>query len=46
VKIIDCRHKIQWGVGVHEDIIMSSVKALFAAINRAVKQRMEEEKEN
>ena len=43
VKIIDCRHKIQWGVGVHEDIIMSSVKALFAAINRAVKQRMEEE---
>ena len=46
VKIIDCRHIIQWGVGVHEDIIMSSVKALFAAINRAVKQRMEEEKEN
>lgn len=46
VKIIDCRHKIQWGVGVHEDIIMSSVKALFAAINRAVQQRRAEEKEN
>lgn len=41
VKIIDCRQKNQWGVGLHEDIIASSVKALFAAINRAVIQKRE-----
>lgn len=43
VKIIDCRQKNQWGVGLHEDIIASSVKALFAAINRAVQQKRTEE---
>lgn len=44
VKIIDCRKKNQWGVGIHEDIIASSLKALFSAINRAVKQRNIEER--
>ena len=39
VKINDCRNIDQWGVGIHEDIIASSVKALFAALNRAVSQR-------
>ena len=39
VKINDCRNIDQWGVGIHEDIITSSVKALFAALNRAVSQR-------
>lgn len=39
VKINDCRNIDQWGVGIHEDIITSSVKALFAALNRAVAQR-------
>lgn len=43
VKIIDCRKKIQWGTGIHEDIITSSVYALFSAVNRAVKQRIQEE---
>lgn len=43
VKIIDCRKKHQWGVGLHEDIIASSVQALFSSINRAVKQKKEEE---
>ena len=40
VKIIDCRKKNQWGVGLHDDIIASSVQALFSAINRAVAQQM------
>lgn len=44
VKIIDCRKKNQWGVGIHEDIIASSLKALFSAINRAVQQRKNEDK--
>ena len=44
VKIIDCRKKNQWGVGLHDDIIASSVQALFSAINRAVAQRREAEK--
>ena len=39
VKINDCRNIDQWGVGIHDDIITSSVKALFAALNRAVAQR-------
>lgn len=39
VKINDCRNKNQWGVGIHEDIITSSVKALFSALNRAVTQK-------
>lgn len=43
VKILDCRKKIQWGTGIHEDIITSSIYALFSAVNRAVKQRMQEE---
>lgn len=43
VKIIDCRKKFQWGVGLDRDIIASSVKALFSSINRAVIQRREEE---
>lgn len=45
VKIIDCRKKDQWGVGLHDDIIASSVQALFSAINRAVAQRREAEKD-
>ncbi|MGX8834324.1 2-isopropylmalate synthase [Amedibacillus sp. YH-ame6] len=43
VKIIDCRQKHQWGVGLDEDIIASSVKALFSCINRAVLQKRAEE---
>ena len=39
IKIIDCRELLQWGVGIHEDIIASSVQALFSAINRAVVQK-------
>ena len=39
VKIKDCRNLDQWGVGIHEDIITSSVLALFSALNRALKQR-------
>ena len=46
VKIIDCRQKNQWGVGLHEDIIASSVKALFAAINRAVIQKRATQQQN
>lgn len=43
VKIIDCRKKHQWGVGLDEDIIASSVKALFSCINRAVLERRAQE---
>lgn len=39
VKINDCRNLDQWGVGIHDDIITSSVKALFSALNRAVAQK-------
>lgn len=46
IKIIDCRNMIQWGVGIHEDIIASSVKALFASINRAVVQKQNALKED
>lgn len=42
VKMMDCRDKIQWGTGIHEDIITSSVYALCSAINRAVNQRNNE----
>lgn len=45
VKINDCRNIDQWGVGIHEDIITSSVKALFTALNRAVAQRRANEEE-
>ncbi len=45
IKIIDCRELIQWGVGIDEDIIASSVKALFSAINRAVVQKYNAMKE-
>lgn len=45
VEIIDCRKMNQWGVGVHDDIIASSVQALFSAINRAVAQRRKAEQE-
>ncbi|MEG0330609.1 MAG: 2-isopropylmalate synthase [Longicatena sp.] len=41
VEIKDCRAKKQWGVGLDEDIITSSVKALFASINRALQQKIE-----
>lgn len=44
VKIVDCRGRYQWGVGLDRDIIASSVKALFSCINRAVVQRREDEK--
>ena len=43
VKIKDCRNLDQWGVGIHEDIITSSVLALFSALNRALKQRRAQE---
>ena len=43
VKIKDCRGLDQWGVGIHEDIITSSVMALFSALNRALAQRRAEE---
>ena len=43
VKIKDCRNLDQWGVGIHEDIITSSVLALFSALNRALKQRRSQE---
>ena len=45
VKIKDCRGLDQWGVGIHEDIITSSVMALFSALNRALIQRRAKEKE-
>lgn len=44
VKIVDCRQKNQWGVGLDEDIIASSLKALFSALNRAVTQKRNEQK--
>lgn len=43
VKIVDCRNLDQWGVGLDEDIIASSVNALFSCINRAVNARRAEE---
>ena len=43
VKIKDCRGLDQWGVGIHEDIITSSVMALFSALNRALIQRRAKE---
>lgn len=39
VKIIDCDQNIQWGVGIHDDIIQASIKALFSALNRAIIQK-------
>lgn len=35
VGITDKNGKTEWGVGIHNDIITSSIKALFAAVNRA-----------
>ena len=43
VKIKDCRGLDQWGVGIHDDIITSSVMALFSALNRALAQRRAQE---
>lgn len=37
VSITDKNGNTEWGVGVHNDIITSSIKALFAAVNRATK---------
>ncbi|MBQ5591157.1 MAG: 2-isopropylmalate synthase, partial [Clostridia bacterium] len=34
VGITDKQGKTEWGVGIHNDIITSSIKALFAAVNR------------
>lgn len=39
VKIVDCRNIEQWGVGVHDDIIAASIKALFSSLNRALQQK-------
>ncbi len=35
VGITDSEGNTEWGVGVHNDIITSSIKALFAAVNRS-----------
>lgn len=37
VGITDKNGKTEWGVGIHNDIITSSIKALFAAVNRVAK---------
>ncbi len=37
VGITDKKGKTEWGVGIHNDIITSSIKALFAAVNRVAK---------
>ncbi len=34
VSVTDKNGNVEWGVGVHDDIIYSSVNALFSAINR------------
>ena len=39
VKILDCDHKEQWGVGIHDDIIAASLQALCSALNRAIAQK-------
>lgn len=39
VKILDCTNKEQWGVGIHDDIIVSSLQALCSALNRAITQK-------
>lgn len=39
VKILDCTHKEQWGVGIHDDIIAASLQALCSALNRAIQQK-------
>lgn len=44
VKILDCRGMEQWGVGIHDDIIAASIKALFSALNRAIIQKEENKK--
>lgn len=36
VQIHDCMNEERFGVGVHDDIIASSIHALFSAINRAL----------
>ncbi len=35
VGITDSEGNTEWGVGIHNDIITSSIKALFAAVNRS-----------
>jgi len=39
VSITDKDGNVEWGVGVHDDIIYSSVDALFSAINRREKNK-------
>lgn len=39
VKILDCTQKEQWGVGIHDDIIAASLRALCSALNRAIQQK-------
>lgn len=36
VEIMDCMEEDRFGVGVHDDIIAASIKALVSAINRAL----------
>ena len=36
VGIMDDDGKTSWGVGVHDDIIASSIYALFSAINKKI----------
>mgnify|MGYP003292533585 CR=1 FL=1 len=31
---ISCQNKLHWGVGIHEDIIVASINALVAALNK------------
>ena len=40
VSITDKDGNVEWGVGVHDDIIYSSVDALFSAINRREKNKV------
>lgn len=39
VKIADAAGKDYWGVGVHEDIVLASVRALISAVNRENRTR-------
>ncbi|MCI9291753.1 MAG: 2-isopropylmalate synthase [Erysipelotrichaceae bacterium] len=39
VKILDCQGIEQWGVGIHDDIIAASLRALCSALNRAITQK-------
>lgn len=42
VGISDEKGNAHWGVGVHNDIMTASVKALFSAVNRMVKEPVSE----